>query len=209
MSQAVLGHLHTKEFSPEPREWGPRNFWSPSMKSQDCQRRRRRDGPLRLTRGVFIGGTQLLHVIEKSADIPAVCIEICIFVLTINSIHCSVSSLKWHWAPNLQYFGMKKEYKCFRGLCGVFPIHGNFVVVANSPSGKEHPTSRASTAGSGLFQSGIHNNRPQSSSTLHWDESFFPSAFSEQGNVYLFVDQRCDSEGQFAWPAWWIEFTRY
>ena len=79
------------------------------------------------------------------------------------------------------------------------PIHGNFVVVANSPSGKEHPTSRASTAGSGLFQSGIHNNRPQSSSTLHWDESFFPSAFSEQGNVYLFVDQRCDSEGQFAW----------
>jgi hypothetical protein len=60
------------------------------------------------------------------------------------------------------------------------PIHGNFVVVANSPSGKEHPTSRASTAGSGLFQSGIHNNRPQSSSTLHWDESFFPSAFQNK-----------------------------
>ena len=35
---------------------------------------------------------------------------------------------------------------------------------------------------------------------------FFLSAVSEQGNVYIYIfaGQCSDSEGQFAWPAWWI-----
>ena len=36
---------------------------------------------------------------------------------------------------------------------------------------------------------------------------FFPSPVSEQSNVYLFADQHFESEGHFAWSAWWIEFT--
>ena len=35
----------------------------------------------------------------------------------------------------------------------------------------------------------------------------FPSPVSEQSNVYLFADQHFESEGHFAWSAWWIEFT--
>jgi len=36
---------------------------------------------------------------------------------------------------------------------------------------------------------------------------FFPPAVSEQGNVDFFADQCYDSEGGYAWPAWWIDFT--
>ena len=36
---------------------------------------------------------------------------------------------------------------------------------------------------------------------------FFPRAISEQNSVYLFADHHYASDGYFAWPAWWIEFT--
>ena len=36
---------------------------------------------------------------------------------------------------------------------------------------------------------------------------FFPSGVAEQSHLYLSEDQRYDSEGHFAWPAWLIEFT--
>ena len=37
--------------------------------------------------------------------------------------------------------------------------------------------------------------------------TFFPRAISEQNSVYLFADHHYASDGYFAWPAWWIEFT--
>ena len=36
---------------------------------------------------------------------------------------------------------------------------------------------------------------------------FSPSAVSEHSIFCLFADHRCESEGHFAWPARWIEFS--